>query len=32
MSVTINEFAKKAYKYYLSVGMTPEGACGLMGN
>lgn len=32
MSVAINEFAKKAYKYYISVGMTPEGAAGLMGN
>lgn len=30
--ITINEFAKKAYKRYVEAGMTPEGACGLMGN
>ena len=30
--ITINSFAKKAYNAYLKAGMTPEGACGLMGN
>lgn len=30
--ITINDFAKKAYKKYIAAGMTPEGACGLMGN
>ena len=30
--ITINEFAKKAYKVYLDAGMTPAGACALMGN
>ena len=30
--ITINDYAKRAYKYYTSVGMTPAGACGLMGN
>lgn len=30
--ITINDFAKKAYKRYIEAGMTPEGACGLMGN
>lgn len=28
----INNFAKKAYKAYTAFGLTPEGACGLMGN
>lgn len=28
----VNEFAKKAYKAYTAFGLTPEGACGLMGN
>lgn len=28
----INNFAKKAYKAYVSFGLTPEGACSLMGN
>lgn len=32
MSIVINDFAKKAYQYYISVGMTPEAAVGLMGN
>lgn len=32
MSIVINSFAKKAWKYYISQGMTPEGAAGLMGN
>lgn len=30
--ITINDFAKKAYKKYTDAGMTPAGACGLMGN
>ena len=30
--ITINDFAKKAYKKYIDAGMTPAGACGLMGN
>lgn len=30
--ITINDFAKKAYKRYIAAGMTPSGACGLMGN
>ena len=30
--ITINDFAKKAYKKYIDAGMTPEGAAGLMGN
>ena len=30
--ITINDFAKKAYKKYIAAGMTPAGACGLMGN
>lgn len=32
MTITVNEFAKKAYKHYIKAGMTPEGACGLIGN
>ena len=28
----INNFARKAYKAYTAFGLTPEGACGLMGN
>lgn len=28
----INNFAKKAYKAYTDFGLTPAGACGLMGN
>lgn len=28
----INNFAKKAYTAYTAFGLTPEGACGLMGN
>lgn len=28
----VNEFAKKAYKAYTDFGLTPAGACGLMGN
>ena len=32
ISININEYAKKAYEYYVSCGMTPQGACGLMGN
>lgn len=32
MGININDYAKKAYKYYISQGMTPEGAVGLMGN
>lgn len=32
MSVAINEFAKKAYKKFISSGMTQEGACGMLGN
>lgn len=31
-NITINDFAKKAYPYYIKAGMTPQGACGLMGN
>ena len=31
-NITINDFAKKAYKYYVSAGMTPAGACGMIGN
>lgn len=31
-TININDYSKKAYKYYLSCGMTPQGACGLMGN
>lgn len=30
--ITINDFAKKAYKKYIEAGMTPAGACGLIGN
>ena len=30
--MVINEFAKKAYAFYTASGMTPAGACGLMGN
>lgn len=30
--IVINDFAKKAYKKYIDAGMTPQGACGLMGN
>lgn len=30
--ISINNFAKKAYERYIAAGMTPEGACGLMGN
>lgn len=30
--ITINDFARKAYKEYRAAGMTPEGACALMGN
>lgn len=32
MRVIINNFAKKAYKAYVSFGLSQEGACGLMGN
>lgn len=28
----INNFARKAYTAYITFGLTPEGACGLMGN
>ena len=28
----INNFARKAYTAYTAFGLTPEGACGLMGN
>lgn len=31
-NITINDFARKAYKYYVSAGMTPAGACGMIGN
>lgn len=31
-NVTINDFARKAYKYYVNAGMTPAGACGMIGN
>ena len=31
-SVTINDYAKKAYQYYVNAGMTPAGACGMIGN
>lgn len=30
--ISINNFAKKAYERYIAAGMTPEGACALMGN
>lgn len=30
--ITINDFARKAYKAYIEAGMTVEGACALMGN
>lgn len=30
--ITINDFARKAYKEYRAAGMTLEGACALMGN
>lgn len=30
--ITINDFARKAYKAYIKAGMTEEGACALMGN
>lgn len=30
--ITINEFAKRAYAFYINAGLTPAGACGLMGN
>ena len=32
MSIKVNAFAEKAYKYFRKVGMTKAGACGLMGN
>ena len=28
----VNDYARKAYKAYTAFGLTPEGACGLMGN
>lgn len=28
----VNNYARKAYKAYTAFGLTPEGACGLMGN
>ena len=28
----VNDYARKAYKAYTVFGLTPEGACGLMGN
>ena len=28
----VNDFARKAYTAYTAFGLTPEGACGLMGN
>lgn len=31
-NITINDFARKAYKYYVNAGMTPAGACGMIGN
>lgn len=30
--IIINDFARRAYKEYRAAGMTPEGACALMGN
>lgn len=30
--ITINDFARRAYKHYINAGLTPAGACGLMGN
>ncbi len=30
--ITINDFARKAYKAYIEAGLTVEGACALMGN
>ncbi len=30
--IMINDFARRAYKAYIAAGMTPEGACALMGN
>lgn len=30
--IKINDYAKKAWKYYVASGMTPEGCAGLMGN
>ena len=32
VKITINDFARAAYARYIAAGMTPEGACGLMGN
>lgn len=32
MNIVINDYAKIAYPYYISQGMTPQGAVGLMGN
>lgn len=31
-NITINDFARKAYKHYVNAGMTPAGACGMIGN
>lgn len=28
----VNDFSRKAYTAYTAFGLTPEGACGLMGN